>query len=181
MHADGLSRIQDPVEQCNYYSYGCDVHDLPCGGCKYCVRANEQWDMSHDEVDDIVPLAVRHISHDESGNEPHEDVTWVEKYKEQDLRTMQLEDETTAQIIRWLEYDHKPSQTESALASPAIKYFCLFRRQLVVLSGVVYYQSVEQQTCCYDNRGRGLLVTPEPLQIILLEHCHDKSGLDTWE
>ena len=62
VNADGLSRIPDLLVQCNYYSYGCDVQGLPCGGCKYCVRANAQRDMFHDEVDDIVPLAVRHIS-----------------------------------------------------------------------------------------------------------------------
>ena len=79
------------------------------------LRANEQWDRFHDYVDDIVYLAVRHISHEQSDVEPHEDVTKVEKYKAQDLRKMQLEDETTAQIIRWLEDDHKPSQAELAL------------------------------------------------------------------
>ena len=63
-------------------------------------------------MDDIVPLAVRHISQDESDTEPYEDATWVEKYTTQDLRKMQLEDDTTAQIIRWLEDDHKPSQVE---------------------------------------------------------------------
>ena len=62
VNADGLSRIPDPLVQCNYYSYGRDVQDLPCSGCKSCVRKNEQWDRFHDEVDDIVPLAVRHIS-----------------------------------------------------------------------------------------------------------------------
>ena len=67
--------------QCNYYSYGCDVQDLPCGGCKYCVRANEQWDRFHDEVDDIVSLAVRHISLDKSDIEPHDDATWVENIR----------------------------------------------------------------------------------------------------
>ena len=41
------------------------------------------------------------------------------------------------------EDDHKPSQAELALASPAIKYFWLLRHQLVVWSGVVYYQRVE--------------------------------------
>ena len=176
VNADGLSRIPDPLVQCNYYSYGCDVQDLPCGGCKYCVRANEQWDRFHEDVDDIVPLAVRHIAQDESDTEPHEDVTWVEKYTTQDLRKMQLEDDTTAQIIRWLEDDHKPSQAELALASPAIKYFWLLRRKLIVLSGVVYYQRVEQQTGCAGNRGGGVLVAPEPLQRIILEHCHDKPG-----
>ena len=123
-----------------------------------------------------IPLAVRQISHDESDIEPHEDVTWVEKYKAQDLRKMQLEDEITAQIIRWLEDDHKPGQAELALASTAIKYFWLIRRQLVVLSYVVYYQRVQQQTCCYGNRGGGVLVAPEPLQKIILEHCHNNPG-----
>ena len=75
---------------------------------------------------------------------------------------MQLEDETTVQIIRWLEDDHKPSQTDLALSSPAIKYFWLHRRQRVVLSGVVYYQ--------------GVLVAPEPFQRIILEHYHEKPG-----
>ena len=28
----GLSRIPDPLVQCNYYSHGCDVQDVPCGG-----------------------------------------------------------------------------------------------------------------------------------------------------
>ena len=61
-------------------------------------------------MDDIVLLAVRLISQDESDIEPHEYVIWVEKYTTQDQRNMQLEDDTTAQIIRWLEDDHKPSQ-----------------------------------------------------------------------
>ena len=64
VNADGLSRIPDPLVQCNYYSYGCDVQDLPCGGCKYCVWANEQWDMFHGDVGDVVHLSVRQISHD---------------------------------------------------------------------------------------------------------------------
>ena len=72
--------------------------------------------------------------------------------------------------------NHKPSQSELALASPAIKYFWLLRHQLVVLLGVVYYQRVEQQTCCYGNRGGRVLVAPEPLHKYILEHCHNKPG-----
>ena len=122
-------------------------------------------------MDDIVPLAVRHISQDESNTEPHEDATWVEKYTTQDLRKMQLEVDTTAQIIRWLEDDHEPSQAELALVSPAIKYFWLLLRQLFMLLGVVYNQRVEQQTGCSGNRGGGVLVAPEPLQRSILKHC----------
>ena len=108
--------------------------------------------------------------------EPHENVTWVEYYTALDLRKVQLEDETTAQIIRRIEDDHKPSYAYLALASPVIKYFWLLRRQLVVLSGVVYYQRAEQQTGYYGNRGEGVLVAPEPLQKSILEHCLDKPG-----
>ena len=31
VNADGLSRIPNPLVQCNYYSYGCDVQDLISG------------------------------------------------------------------------------------------------------------------------------------------------------
>ena len=91
-------------------------------------------DRFHDEVDDIVPIAVWHISQDESATE---DATWVERYTTEDLRKMQLEYDTTAQITRWLEDDYKPCQAELVPASPAIKYFWLLRRQLIVLLGVV--------------------------------------------
>ena len=45
-----------------------------------------------------------------------------------------------------------------------------------MLSGVVYYQRVEQQTGYVGNRDGGVLVAPEPLQRIILEHCHGKPG-----
>ena len=45
-----------------------------------------------------------------------------------------------------------------------------------MLSGVVYYQRVEQQTGCYGNRCGVVLVTPEPLQKNILKHCHDNPG-----
>ena len=76
----------------------------------------------------------------------------MEKYTAQDLRKMQLGDETTAQIIRWLDDGHKPSQAEWAQARPAIKYCWLIQRQLVVLSGVDYYQRAEQQALLWQSR-----------------------------
>ena len=39
-------------------------------------RMNNGIGRFHGEADDIVPLAVRQISHDESDIDPHEDVTW---------------------------------------------------------------------------------------------------------
>ena len=46
------------------------MSDLPCGGCKYCTRAHEQWSRFLEEVDDVLPLAVRHIT--EHPQEPDE-------------------------------------------------------------------------------------------------------------
>ena len=158
VNADGLSRIPDPLVQCNYYSMAVTFRTCYAVAASTVYGRMDQWDRFHEEVDDIVPLAVRHISQDESDTEPHEDWHLGGKYTTQDLRKMQLEDDTTAQIIRWLEDDYKPSQAELALASPAIKYFWLLRRQLIVLSGVVYYQRVEQQTGGTGNRGGGVLV-----------------------
>ena len=59
--ADKLSRTEDPLQQCDFYSAGVDVKNLPCGGCAYCSRAHKQWSRFNQDVDDVVPLAVRNI------------------------------------------------------------------------------------------------------------------------
>ena len=61
INADRLSRIEDPLESCNCYTAGDDVRNLPCGGCTYCVRAHNQWGRFNEDVDDVVPLAIRSI------------------------------------------------------------------------------------------------------------------------
>ena len=60
-NADSLSRIPDPVPFCNCYTAGMNYSDLPCGGCNYCQRAHQQWGRFENDVDDIVPLAVRQV------------------------------------------------------------------------------------------------------------------------
>jgi len=45
-------------DYCNCYKAGADPTDLPCGGCKFCVRAHNQWGRFELDVDDVVPLAV---------------------------------------------------------------------------------------------------------------------------
>ncbi|XP_041372627.1 uncharacterized protein LOC121385902 [Gigantopelta aegis] len=58
MDADALSRL--PLSQpCPEFKAGVRLQDLPCGGCKYCVRANDNWGSFFDNVDDAVPLATR--------------------------------------------------------------------------------------------------------------------------
>ena len=58
-NADALSRIPDTVPVCNCYRAGEDLSSLPCGGCAYCTRAHSQWERFSQDVDDVVPLALR--------------------------------------------------------------------------------------------------------------------------
>ena len=224
VNADGFSRIPDPLRACRCYSAGCSVEDLPCGGCKYCVRANQQWERFHEDVDDVVPLAVRCVTavsdHGEvegslggdlypggPGDAPddyegtsddeddevlwstgklrrlddpegisestEEDYGWVDQYKPEDIRKMQMDDEATAVLIGWLEEEATPTQAELALVSPATKYFWLLRQQLALVSGVLYFQRTSHQKSCARRDDGWVLVAPESLQNTLFEHCHD--------
>ena len=60
-NADSLSRIPSTVPVCDCYFAGCNVHDLPCGGCNFCTKIHNQWARFEDDVDDVIPLAARDI------------------------------------------------------------------------------------------------------------------------
>ena len=119
------------------------------------MRAHSNWERLYNDVDDIVPLAIRHVSHDVDDKVPKDDWTWVERYRVEDLRKMQLDDEITSQLIKWLESDQIPTQAELILCSQGIKYFWLLRHQLLMVYGVLYFQRVEQQKRGSDDGVRG--------------------------
>ncbi|VDI12072.1 Hypothetical predicted protein, partial [Mytilus galloprovincialis] len=73
-NADGLSRIPDDLEPCNCYHAGADLLSLPCKGCAYCSRAQRTWGKFENDVDDVVPLAVRSIQH-----HPQDEISVQEK------------------------------------------------------------------------------------------------------
>ena len=58
-NADGLSRIPDTIKPCLCFEAGSDVSALPCGGCSYCKRAETQWSRFTNDVDDVLPLAMK--------------------------------------------------------------------------------------------------------------------------
>ncbi len=68
VNCDALSRIPDTLPACDCYSAGSDPTTLPCGGCAYCKRAHAQWSRFLDDVDDVIPLAVRAIHLSEPEN-----------------------------------------------------------------------------------------------------------------
>lgn len=55
LNADALSR--DIAYTCQSYSSQIQLHELPCGGCKYCSRAHEHWHELSTDIDDAIPLA----------------------------------------------------------------------------------------------------------------------------
>ena len=61
-NADGASRIPETLSPCPSYVAGIKLKDLPCGGCHYCTRADQQWGEFIEEVDDAVGLAETAVS-----------------------------------------------------------------------------------------------------------------------
>lgn len=55
-NADALSRRPDNLTPCPSYIAGIKPADLPCGGCHYCTRADEQWSSFIRNVDEAVSL-----------------------------------------------------------------------------------------------------------------------------
>lgn len=53
-NADPLSRIPD--KPCPDMKVDIGPTCLPCGGCKYCVRAHHNWSNFTNDIDDIIPL-----------------------------------------------------------------------------------------------------------------------------
>ncbi|XP_056157718.1 uncharacterized protein LOC130132152 [Lampris incognitus] len=63
-NADALSRSPKPA--CDCYHAGESLDSLPCGGCSYCHREHHHWARFSDDVDDVVPLAIRRTDSEEN-------------------------------------------------------------------------------------------------------------------
>ena len=66
INADVLSCIPYPLEYCPNYNAGTMLSRLPCysqfNPCKFCTRWEATWAHFEDDVDYVVPLAVRQIA-----------------------------------------------------------------------------------------------------------------------
>ena len=61
VNADSLSRMPAGERHCSAFKVGVRPEDLPCGGCKYCVRADQNWKAFTETVDDTVPLVYHGV------------------------------------------------------------------------------------------------------------------------
>ena len=166
-NADGMSRIPDEIPFCECYKAGSDPSTLPCGGCKFCSRAHQQWSRFEDDVDYVVPLTFRPAVI----RQMSQTLTWFEGYSHEDLIEMQNKDNSINTLKVWILQDKEPTQAEVKLSSPATRSFWINKKFLKVKNDLLYYQWEE------DWGYRLLLIVPDQLKEEVIRLNHDiKSG-----
>ena len=169
-NADGLSRRPDDLPSCDCYYAGADVRSLPCGGCDYCSRAQRSWGKFEDDVDDVVPLAVRSLTdqvqiQDESATQ--EINNWAGINSVDRTITEQRKDPDLKRIIHWLENSLEPPEHELYLCSPAVKHWWNCRSQLTFVKRMLCYRWLDPM------EPKLLLLVPVSMREEILQNCHD--------
>ena len=194
-NADAMSRLPEPNE-CPNYRPGVTLSDLPCGGCRYCTRAEENWGKFKADVDYVVPLGKLHksfisksvqcdvksvhLGHNDSSYEKRDEQNVSEAYNCQsvnipsycgytadEIKSAQSADTDISMVYEWLNKGTLPSENELFLSSPAAKSYWL-NRQLFTIDGSGLLWKKKK-----DDSGKLLLVIPEPLKQDILSLCHD--------
>ena len=80
-NADDLSQIRER-QPCDCYMAGQEVSTLPCGGCEHCVKVHRLWHHFEEDVDDVVPLSLKHLT--KTASEVQEETA--------EVRVVELED-----------------------------------------------------------------------------------------
>ena len=112
-----------------------------------------------EEVDDVIPTAVREISLEPEG--------WVENYTKEELRKVHQENEIVGKVLRWLELGREPRREELLLTDPVVIYFWWFKETLTIRGGARKYKRMY-------GIDKWLLVVPDILKGTILEFCHSK-------
>ena len=103
VNADAMSRIPDE-EDCPCYLAGAKLETLPCGGCVYCSKLHDSWERFQEDVDDVVPLAVRAATVNDPGNANHEPAdnqpqcNWAQTKSPIELHNEQMKDEDLEEL-----------------------------------------------------------------------------------
>ena len=165
-NADGMSRIPDDLDFCDCYRAGYDLETLPCydphNPCKHCTRAHNQWSRFEEDVDDVIPLAIRSTTSDSSTS-----VIWLAGYTHEDLKAAQEADSDLSRMRTWLTTGVEPAQKELALCNPAVKYFHLHQSQLKIDNELLYYVWKD------ELKDRLLLVVPHEMKEKVMSLNHD--------
>jgi hypothetical protein len=162
-NADALSRIPDELEYCDCYKAGADVTKLPCGGCSYCTRAQNQWRDFETDVDDVTNLsfpAVRLCSQPSN---------WAEILEPQKRSDVQDRDDDVKLVKKWLRDGHMPVTEELAAQSPTVKTLWANRQQLRLQGDVLVYHWVD------ETENRDLFVVPYGMRDMIQRLAHDNT------
>ena len=160
------------MKECDCYRAGSKVEELPCGGCRYCRQAHQQWARFNEDVDDVIPLSVRSVDLSQSDQlrpemEPRPSSNWLESLSSFQLRQAQLNDKNIGIITHWLEHSYEPSIRELQLCGPETRALWLMRDQLIFIDGILYYVWADR------NNRSPCLVVPAELRLKVLYYCHD--------
>ena len=161
-NADGLSRIPHSLTECNCYVAGKELSSLPCGGCPYCSRLHEQWAKFENDVDYVVPLALRSLTLDDGS------LPLVEGYTVAELRVMQKGDPNINVVMKWLEDKVDPTDGELMLQGHCAKVLWRHKSSLSLQRGVLYYKWFGP-----DTTATLKLVVPYHLREQVLQMYHD--------
>ena len=162
INSDSLSRVPDNIPFCTNYEASADVDSLPCGGCKYCKRAQTQWGEFESEVDDVIPLGVPIVRTVGLGS------NWADILSPHLKTDKQKEDSDLRKCFDWL---LNPPSPETVLAeSPTLRILWDHRNQLTVDNDVLFYNWETS-----DGGKRRLFVVPQGLKNMVLRLAHDNT------
>ena len=195
-NADALSRAPEPTCDC-YWAGECpDL--LPCQGCSYCRREHQRWARFDEDVDDVVPLAIRRTKkdppatnqsagpstperdqanttelpveeHSNTGVQPSPPtVNWLPQYTGEELAKYQRSDPVLRKLHTWIDGGQLQSQDQVALESQAVRKFWLCWSQVERRGGVLYYRWHERT----GEPPAYRLIVPAALQQEVLRSCH---------
>ena len=99
---------------CDCYTADSDSSFLSCGGCKYCQHAHNQWSKFEEDIDEVVPLAVKTVTVSEHGN------SWLTGFTKEQLHSAQLSDPCLQKLISWVSTGVTPEQKDLALCIPTV-------------------------------------------------------------
>ncbi|CAC5368490.1 unnamed protein product [Mytilus coruscus] len=132
---------------------GADLSSLPYKGCAYCSRAQRTWGKFENDVDDVVPLAVRSIQHQLQDDISIQESNWMKGLSFEDIKKEQEDDPDLKTLIHWLHTGKPPSEHELQLKSPATKHWWNCKtQQLKFVEGCLFYKwldPIEPRTLCY--------------------------------
>ena len=170
-NADALSRLPDDILRCNCRA-GSEVASLPCGGCKYCSRACQQWARFEDDVNDVVSLAVvlpkatsEYAPRISKCKKDH-DSNWASIIIPNKRGEEQKKDPDLKVIYGRIQEKKVPTTKELASLSPTIKALWTNRSLPNVSDDILWYTWKE-------GEDKKLLVVPECMKKALLKLAHD--------